>query len=163
MIATPHNAFMKALKIIIAALVLIFIAVQFIPSGIPSNKPEDVNSIVKDSLMSSTVLDHLRKSCFDCHSDQTTLPWYSKVAPASWLLAAHIEEGRSHLNFSEWSTYSKREKIGILDGIRDEVTSGDMPLKSYLMIHRDARLDSASVTAISKWVEDATARLFVSP
>ena len=150
---------MKAFKIIIAILILIFIAVQFIPSGIPANKPEDFNSIVKDSLINGPVLDHLRKSCFDCHSDQTTLPWYSKVAPASWLLAAHIEEGRSHLNFSEWGTYSRREKIGILDGIRDEVTSGEMPLKSYLMIHRDARLDSAAVTAISKWVDDTSARI----
>jgi len=150
---------MKAIKIIIGALVLVFIAVQFIPSGIPANMPEDEKNIANDSLVGEPVLEQLKKSCFDCHSDQTTLPWYSKMAPSSWLLAGHISEGRSHLNLSEWGAYSNREKIGILNGIRDEVTSGEMPLKSYLLIHRDARLDSAAVSTISKWADEATARI----
>mgnify|MGYP001768423024 CR=1 FL=1 len=146
-------------SIVFAVLVLIFVAVQFIPSGIPANKPEDGKSIANDSLMTEPVIEQLRISCIDCHSNQVTLPWYSKVAPFSWLLASHIDEGRSHLNFSEWGLYSNREKIGILEEIRDEVASGGMPLKSYLMIHRDARLDSAAVSGILTWVDDATASI----
>ena len=151
---------MKAVKIIIAALVLMFIAVQFIPSGIPSNKPEDEKSIANDSLITGPVLDQLRKSCFDCHSNQVDLPWYSKMAPSSWFLAGHINEGRSHLNFSEWEDYSNREKVRILEEIKDEVASGGMPLKSYLLIHRDAKTDSAEVAVILKWADDATAKMF---
>jgi len=150
---------MKAVKIIIAALVLIFIVVQFVPSGIPANKPEDDKSIVNDSLVSGPVLEQLRKSCFDCHSNQVELPWYSKMAPSSWLLAKHINEGKSHLNFSEWEEYSNREKVGLLNDIRDEVSSGGMPLKSYLIIHRDAKPGSEEITAILKWADDATARI----
>jgi hypothetical protein len=150
---------MKAVKIIVAALILIFVAVQFIPSGIPENKPDTGESITNDSLMTVQVLEQLRVSCFDCHSNQVVLPWYSKVAPSSWLLADHINEGRSHLNFSEWGAYSNREKIGLLDDIRDEVSSGKMPLRSYLLIHRGAKIDSAGVSAILKWTDDATASI----
>lgn len=150
---------MKAIKIIIAALVLILIAVQFLPSGIPENKPEDDKSIANDSLIAGPVLEQLRKSCFDCHSNQVNLPWYSKVAPSSWLLAGHIKEGRSYLNFSEWASYSSREKIGLLDDIRDEVSTGKMPLKSYLLVHREARLDSAQISSILKWADDVSAMM----
>lgn len=148
---------MKAIKFIIAALVLILIVVQFIPSGIPGNIPEEEKGIANDSLVAGPVLAQLRKSCFDCHSNQVNLPWYSKVAPSSWLLAGHIKEGRSYLNFSEWAAYSDREKIGLLGDIRDEVSSGKMPLKSYLLIHSDARIDTAEISAILKWAEDAMA------
>lgn len=150
---------MKAIKIIIAALVLILIAVQFLPSGIPENKPGDDKSIANDSLIAGPVLEQLRKSCFDCHSNQVNLPWYSKVAPSSWLLAGHIKEGRSYLNFSEWASYSSREKIGLLDDIRDEVSTGKMPLKSYLLVHREARLDSAQISSILKWADDVSAMM----
>ena len=148
---------MKAVRIIIAALVLIFILVQFIPSGIPENKPEDEKSIANDSLMAGTVLEQLRKSCFDCHSNQVDFPWYAKMAPSSWLLANHINEGKSNLNFSEWEEYSNREKIGLLDDIKEEVSSGKMPPKSYLLLHRVAKPAPEEIAAILKWVEVETA------
>ena len=151
---------MKAVKVIIITLIVIFIAVQFIPSGIPLNVPDDNRSIANDSLVAGSVLKQLRNSCFDCHSNQVNFPWYSKMAPSSWFLAGHINEGRSHLNFSEWEDYSNREKVRILEEIKDEVASGGMPLKSYLLIHRDAKTDSAEVAVILKWADDATAKMF---
>ena len=151
---------MKAVKVIIITLIVIFIAVQFIPSGIPLNVPDDNRSIANDSLVAGSVLKQLRNSCFDCHSNQVNFPWYSKMAPSSWFLAGHINEGRSHLNFSEWEDYSNREKVRILEEIKDEVASGGMPLKSYLLIHRDAKTDSAEVAVILKWADDATAKIF---
>lgn len=150
---------MKAVKVIIITLIVIFIAVQFIPSGIPLNVPDDDRSIANDSLVAGSVLKKLRNSCFDCHSNQVNFPWYSKIAPSSWFLSGHINEGRSHLNFSVWEDYSNREKVRILEEIKDEVASGGMPLKSYLLIHRDAKPDSASVTAILKWADEATANI----
>jgi len=150
---------MKAVKIILIALAVVFIAIQVIPSGIPENKPEDKNSIVNSNLVTGPVLDQLRKSCFDCHSNQVHFPWYSKMAPSSWLIADHIREGKSHLNFSEWENYSNREKIGLLEEIKDEVGSGKMPLKSYLLIHRDANLNSEEISALLTWADEATAKI----
>ena len=150
---------MKTVKIILLVLIVLFIIIQFIPSGIPVNKPEDEKSIAKSSLVTGPVLDQLKKSCFDCHSNQTKLPWYAKLAPSSWLLSDHINEGRSNLNFSEWEDYSKREKIGLLEAIKDEVESGNMPLKSYLLIHRDAKLDPEKISLLSEWTGESSAKI----
>ncbi|HLN53635.1 MAG TPA: heme-binding domain-containing protein [Lentimicrobium sp.] len=150
---------MKAVKILLVALILIFIAIQFIPSGIPQNTPEDDRSIVKSGLVTEAVLQQLKISCYDCHSNQVNLPWYAKVAPSSWLLSDHIREGKDHLNFSEWSDYSKRKKISLLEHIGEEVKSGGMPLKSYLLIHRDARLNSGEVSALVSWTEEASGKI----
>jgi len=150
---------MKAVKIILIALAVVFIAIQFIPSGIPENKPDEIKSIANSNLVTEPVLDQLRKSCFDCHSNQVHFPWYAKIAPASWMLADHISEGKSHLNFSGWEDYSNREKIGVLKDIKDEVESGNMPLKSYLLMHRDARLSSEKITILSTWTDEATDKI----
>jgi hypothetical protein len=146
---------MKKVKIILPAVLLLLIAIQFVPSGIPPNKPEDDRAIANSSIVTGPVLDQLRKSCFDCHSNQVQLPWYANIAPSSWFLAGHINEGKSNLNFSEWGDYSKREQIGLLGRIRDEVEAGKMPLKSYLLIHRDAKLNPEIVTLLTKWTEEA--------
>lgn len=150
---------MKAVKIILSALAIILIVIQFLPSGMPDNKTEDEKSIVSSSLVTEPVLTQLRKSCFDCHSNQTNFPWYSKLAPSSWFLADHIKKGRSQLNFSEWETYSRREKVGQLEDIADEVKSGEMPLKSYLLIHRKARLGKEEISTLSEWAEETSAKI----
>jgi len=153
---------MKILKGILFAVFVLLIIVQFFPSGIPENKPEDEKSISKSSLVTGPVMEQLRKSCFDCHSDQVRLPWYSKVAPSSWVLSNHINEGKTYLNFSVWEDYSRREKIGLLANIKNEVESGKMPLKSYLIIHRDAKLGAENILSLSKWTEEATAIIMAS-
>lgn len=150
---------MKAVKIIVLVLAIVFIVIQFIPSGIPENIPEDENSLTSSGMVTETVLEQLRVSCYDCHSNQTQLPWYSKVAPFSWFLADHIVEGREHLNFSEWESYSRREKLGHLEDMAEVVESGEMPLKSYLLIHRDAKLDEDKIAALQRWVEDTSDRI----
>lgn len=150
---------MKAVKIILIALAVVVIGIQFIPSGMPINKPEDKLSIAYSNLISEPVLDQLRLSCFDCHSNEVHFPWYSKLAPASWMLAKHINEGKSNLNFSGWENYSNREKIGTLKDIKDEVESGNMPLKSYLLMHKDAKLTSEKIEALSLWTDEATDKI----
>lgn len=146
-------------KIILLAVAVIFVIIQFIPPGIPVNKPEDEKSITRTGIADDSILTLLRRSCFDCHSNQVRLPWYASVAPSSWFLARHINDGKSNLNFSEWEDYGKRKKIGLLDDISDEVESGGMPLKSYLIIHRDARMNSGEITALKQWAEKASAKV----
>lgn len=150
---------MKWVKLLLLLIGVVFIGIQFLPSGMPPNKPDDENSITHSGIVTETVLSKLRTSCFDCHSNQTNFPWYSKIAPTSWFLADHIKEGRSHLNFSEWETYNNRKKVRKLQDIVDEVKSGDMPLKSYLIIHKGARLSDEDISSITAWADTTASNL----
>jgi hypothetical protein len=147
---------MKAVKIILAVLVVVLIGIQFLPHKLPPNKPEDGREISKTGLVNADVQEILSTSCYDCHSNITRFPWYAKMAPSAWILANHIKEGRDHLNFSEWTDYSKRKRVGMLEDIQEEVESGGMPLKSYILIHRGARMTPDKVAKIDAWIDQAT-------
>ena len=150
---------MKLLKIILIILVIVFAALQFVPVKMPENAEAGKDDLISSGVVPQDISSILRTSCYDCHSNQTSYPWYSKVAPASWLLAKDIREGRDDLNFSGWGSYNKRRQIGNLDKIKEEVTSGEMPLRNYLLIHRNARLSSEQRNALGKWTEDMTKKI----
>ena len=97
----------------------------------------------------------LQKSCFDCHSHQTRWPWYSRVAPSSWLVIHDVDEGREHLNFSTWNSYTSREKIKMLEEIREVLEEEEMPLKPYLWMHRDAHLSELQIQKIFQWLNES--------
>jgi hypothetical protein len=92
-------------------------------------------------------------SCYDCHSDYTRYPWYSQLAPVSWFMKNHIEQGRTHLNFSSWGLFDRAQKVGLLDQICEECKAGTMPLKSYRLLHEQARLGPDEIEAICDWSE----------
>ena len=135
------------------------LAIQFIPNKMPENKAVDKEDIVGSGFVPGDIEAILRTSCYDCHSNQTHFPWYSKIAPSSWLLARDITHGRDNLNFSQWNGYSKRKKIGKLEDIQDVVTSGEMPLQVYTIIHRRARLTKEQVSALGRWTDDMTEKI----
>jgi len=93
------------------------------------------------------------RSCRDCHSYETRWPLYSQVAPMSWFVAGHVRDGRERFNFSEWTTYDSDEQDKLLGGMCSLTKRGRMPLPSYLLIHRDAKLSAADVNAICVWSE----------
>lgn len=93
----------------------------------------------------------LEKSCYDCHSNKTTWPWYSYVAPVSWLVAYDVEEAREHINFSEWGTYNKKQQNHAKEEICDEVFEGEMPLPKYLKLHSEAALSEEQKQVIKAW------------
>ena len=97
------------------------------------------------------VMEALRSACFDCHSAETRWPWYSRVAPASWLIADHVREGREHLDFSSWTTLPADERAEKAEEIAEELGEGEMPLRSYTLLHPEARLDEARVEAVIRW------------
>lgn len=101
----------------------------------------------------------LRRSCMDCHSNETVYPWYSTITPFSWFLAGHIEEGRAEVNFSEWGTYDDSRKARKLEQICDETRAGEMPLPSYLWIHRSAALAQDDVDLLCSWTEAERTRV----
>ncbi len=95
----------------------------------------------------------LRRSCYDCHSNETIWPWYSRVAPVSWLVVHDAHEGRRHLNFSEWQGTPNQAQQEHASEIPKQVKSGDMPLWYYLPLHRAARLSADDIALLAKWAE----------
>jgi hypothetical protein len=95
----------------------------------------------------------LDRSCQDCHSNHTNWPWYSHIAPVSWIVSKHVNEGREMLDFSEWTDQPRAESERML--ICDAVSSGSMPLASYTMIHRKAKLSKVDVKLICDWAASA--------
>ena len=93
----------------------------------------------------------LKASCYDCHSNNTSYPWYSNIQPFGWLLASHIKKGKAELNFSEFSSYPLRRKITKLNGITNSIKDGTMPLSSYTMLHKNARLSKDDKALLIDW------------
>lgn len=137
------------LKIILG----LIIGIQFIrPNKNILDQPSN-NDIVNDLNLTIEVKEILNKSCVDCHSDNTSYPWYNQIAPLSWIIANHINEGKNHLNFSEWSTYNQNQKRHILDEIEEVIKENKMPLKSYLLLHNEGEITHQERQYILEWVE----------
>ena len=93
----------------------------------------------------------LRRACYDCHSNETVWPWYSQVAPVSWLVGHDVHEGREELNFSVWASFLPARRTKMLEEIAEDVDGGDMPPWYYALMHPAARLDSAARKRIEAW------------
>lgn len=93
----------------------------------------------------------IKTACYDCHSYQTKYPWYSYIAPVSWLLRNHIIEGRQHLNFSEWAAYPTDKKAHKLEECTEMVSEGEMPTFSYVWMHPEAKLTAAQQSQLIAW------------
>ena len=96
----------------------------------------------------------LSKACYDCHSNNTTYPWYASLQPVAWWLGDHIEHGKKELNFSEFGNYAPRKQYRKLEEVIEEVEADKMPLPSYTLIHRDARLKDNERQILINWARD---------
>jgi hypothetical protein len=150
----------KTIKILLLVLAAIFIIIQFIPYGRPSNQASTDKELFKVTDIPQDVGQILKNACYDCHSQLVKFPWYSHVAPVSWLLASDINEGREHLDLSKWGDLSKKDKLKLLDKISEEVGEGNMPLKKYTLIHSEARLTKAERDAVIKWADEFAEKVF---
>lgn len=143
----------KVLKWVGVGLVVAFLGIQFVRPD-RSNPPVDESlSYANHVRVPPEIARILERSCFDCHSHKTIWPWYSQIAPISWLLATDVADGRKHLNFSKWGAYAKDRQMTALNDIVDEVSSNGMPLPNYLILHSGARLDSSDRAKIIAWAE----------
>ena len=93
----------------------------------------------------------LRRACYDCHSHETVWPWYSRVAPISWLVAHDVREGREELNFSAWDRYDPAKRRKKLAKTVEEVDEEEMPPWYYALVHPDARLSAAERELVRAW------------
>ena len=95
----------------------------------------------------------LHAACYDCHSHETRWPWYSRIAPISWSVAKDVEDGRANLDLSTWSTNDLDHAVRKLGSMSEDVQGGDMPMKKYTLIHRDARLTADQRKQLADWLE----------
>ncbi len=131
---------MKLFKRIGLVTLVVLVGLQFIPTR--SNQSAEVPStdFVLTYKVSGEMGRILHTSCYNCHSNNTDYPWYSRVQPVGLLLEHHINKGKAELNFSEFGTYSLRKQKSKLKSMANQIEKDEMPLSSYTLIHRDARL-----------------------
>ena len=138
----------KVLLGLLVGLILIqFISPERNDSGDRSNDYTTAMQVPKE------VKEIIKTSCADCHSNKTEYPWYSNIAPVSWYIANHVNDGKEHLNFSEWTAYNKDQKDHIIKDLEEELEEQNMPLKSYLLIHKDAKLTQDQYNILLVWVK----------
>jgi hypothetical protein len=145
----------KLLKYVLLSLVLIFVAAQFVRPSF-SNPPVNPAHELRPPANVQAIMD---RSCMDCHSHRTRLPWYSRISPVSWWLADHIEHGREELNFSEFGTYSQKKAAHKLEEVHEMVKKGEMPLREYTWGHWDARLSPQDKQTLIEWADAERARI----
>lgn len=149
----------KVVRIAGISLLVLLVIAQFRRPA--KNFTEDSQaSLFKQTAVPAEVSEILKNACLDCHSNQTQYHWYHEVAPVSWLVAAHIEDGKKELNFSEWGDKSAIDQINLLTKIIDEVKAGKMPLESYSIIHAKARLSDNQKKVLNDWAETYGMELF---
>ena len=127
--------------------------------GIQLLRPERTNYPVDSSQTFQTheqapaqVRSLLSRACLDCHSNQTRWPWYSQVAPVSWLVADDVKRGRRELNLSVWKQNGREKKVHLLEEAAEVVSEGEMPPWSYRLLHREARLSESEAKTLSDWI-----------
>lgn len=139
---------------ILGGLALVFLGIQFVPNELPGVEMNNPGDIIQSGIVSQEVSGLLKTSCYSCHSNETIYPWYSYVAPSSWLVAKDVREGREELNFSTWQENDMIKKLGLLDDISTEVEEGNMPMGIYTLMHPSAKLTDEQRDLIVAWAED---------
>tara|TARA_R110001632_G_scaffold137169_7_gene252834 strand:+ start:2713 stop:3153 length:441 start_codon:yes stop_codon:yes gene_type:complete len=132
----------KIVKFIGWIALISFVVIQFFPVDYNQNEVVPQTDFLLVNKVPAIVEKTLQVSCYDCHSNNTVYPWYNKIQPAAWFLEQHISDAKSELNFSEWDTYSDRKKKSKISSIIKQIESGEMPMESYTILHRAAKLDS---------------------
>ncbi|MEA2205014.1 MAG: hypothetical protein QOE77_1790 [Blastocatellia bacterium] len=149
----------KILKWLVVIVGVVFLAAQFKRPERTNPPVDQTQTLEAHTQMTPQVGAVLSRSCNDCHSNNTTWPWYTNVAPVSWFIADHVEDGRRHLNFSEWGKGDERRKRKKLEEICEEVRDGAMPLSSYTPLHPQAKLTPEDIKTLCDWTEAERARL----
>jgi heme-binding protein len=141
----------RILKWVVIVIAVLFVAVQFYRPA-KTNPPVEPSMTLQSRLQPppqvAAVLD---RSCRDCHSNETRWPWYSHVAPTSWFVIDHVNQGRNHLNMSEWGRYDNTEAANQLRNMCREARSEVMPLPSYTMVHRGAVMSQEDIKVLCDW------------
>jgi hypothetical protein len=141
------------IKKILVVLLIIVIGIQFFRPKKNISVSILPNDIALRFSVPENVHDILKKSCYDCHSNNTVYPWYNNIQPVAWWLSSHINEGKGELNFSEFASYTPKKQYHKLESIVKSQKEGWMPLDSYLWIHKGAILNQQQKEALIAWAD----------
>ena len=134
-------------------LLISLLVIQFIRPAKNQTSAPQLNAIQTAFDVPENVSVILKKACYDCHSNNTQYPWYANIQPVYWWLNDHIEEGKGHLNFDEYTNKRLRYQYHKMEELIEEVKEGEMPLNSYTWTHTDARLTSAEKATLAGWAQ----------
>jgi cytochrome c551/c552 len=149
----------RILKIVLIVFVVIFVGMQAIRPTLSNPSIDESQTINARTQITPQVATILDRSCRDCHSNKTVWPWYTQIAPVSWWLSNHVNEGRRNLNLSEWGKLPSDRQDRKLRQICDEVQDGIMPLSSYLPMHPVAKLSDQDKKTLCDWTDAERQRL----
>ena len=143
------------LRLVVLAWVGVLLAIQLIRPARTNPPTDPARTLTASMAVPPPVAAVLERSCRDCHSNDTRWPWYSNVAPMSWIVIDDVNSGRRHFNYSDWARNAPDKSRKILQDICEETRQGSMPVGSYTLLHRDARLSDADVAALCSWATAA--------
>jgi hypothetical protein len=146
---------MKLWEKIAIGVIVVFVLIQFVRPEKNMSSTMTSQGVTQVVNVTTGVQRLLKTACYDCHSNNTNYPWYSNIQPIGWWLANHIKEGKRELNFDEFASYSKRRQQSKLKAIAESIKDGSMPLSSYMLIHRNAKLSKDDEQTIIDWAEKA--------
>jgi hypothetical protein len=144
---------LRLLRFAVLASLGVFLAGQLIRPARTNPPTEPARTLAAKLPVTPEAAAVKNRACRDCHSNDTTWPWYSNVAPVSWFVIDHVRSGRRHFNYSEWGGYAPDKTRKLLHDICEEVQDGSMPMGSYTLVHRDARLSDTDVQALCSWAK----------
>ena len=149
-------------KITIGSLIVLII-IQFIKPGGNYGNAFGRNDFTHEIQVPDTIMKILKNSCFDCHSNHTNYPWYTQTNPVYWWLNHHITEGKRELNFTEFATYTSKQKDKKLAEIAEQVEEHEMPLPSYTWVHTDAKLNEQQIKSLANWAKTSRKTIGYKP
>ena len=153
----------RVLNWIVIVLVCAFVVAQFWRPARTNPAIDPTQAMQAHLQVTPHVAGILDRSCQDCHSNATRWPWYTNVTPVSWFIVDHVNEGRKHLNFSEWGKLQPHQKEKKLQEICEEIEVGAMPLNTYTPLHPGSRLSPEDVKALCAWANAERSRLAAQP
>lgn len=122
---------------ILATLIVVFVAIQFWPS-----KRENPPGRFDGPIVSAALMPKFQAACYDCHSNRTTWPWYTQIQPFKLLAVYDVDKGREEVNFDDWMQMSEDQRVKALKKSAEEIAEGEMPPRTYLLMHPEAALDA---------------------
>jgi hypothetical protein len=142
----------KFIRIALLPMIAVFVIIQFFQPE--KNRGEMTEAhLLEQGVVDDELKTVLKNSCLDCHTNQTKYLWYHHIAPVSWMINNHITNGKSELNLSEWGNWEPLDQIGALDKMTDEIKSGEMPLKPYVLMHPKAKLTEEQKEQFYTWAD----------
>ncbi|MFM6976047.1 MAG: heme-binding domain-containing protein [Sphingobacteriaceae bacterium] len=152
---------MKIFSRILLALLAILLLAQFVKPEKNIASGEQPNDIFIHYPATPQVQALVKKACYDCHSNNTNYPWYAEIQPLAWWINDHVKDGKRHLNFSEFAGYKPKKANHKLEETFEQVEEHEMPLGSYTLIHKEARLTAEEQQLLIDWAKSTRAKIVV--